>query len=114
METNSNGLNNELQNSEVQQKTVQIRVKMVCKGCGKYIEKIILEIEGTFFAHADHKNGLVEISYNPGKTNLSEIEKAISEGGYDTLNHKRTIEFYTDKPKCCEYREELANDDIIG
>lgn len=111
MDTISKGSEGKFQHSEVQQKTVQIRVKMVCKGCGKYIEKIILENDGTCFAHSNFKNNMVEIGYNPAITNLNEIENAISESGYDTLNHKRKIEFYTDKPKCCAYREGLKGDD---
>lgn len=95
----------------MQQTTVQIGIKMICKGCTKYIEKIIFEIEGTLFAHCDYKNGIAEIGYNPLKTNINKIEKSISDAGYDTLNLKREVEFYTEKPKCCEYSEGLGSDD---
>ncbi|MCG6191323.1 heavy-metal-associated domain-containing protein [Maribellus maritimus] len=111
MDKKSDGSKGESKSSVAKQKTVQIQVKMVCKGCCKYIERLILAIEGTVFAHCNYKYNLVEICFNPIKTNQNEIEKSISEGGYDTLNYKRKIEFYRDKPKCCEYRDELNKDD---
>lgn len=86
----------------------RIQVKLVCKGCAKHVEKTVREINGVRSARCN-PDGLLEVRYNPVKTDANKIEIAISESGHDTISHKAKAEYYTEKPKCCHYREEIEH-----
>ncbi len=111
MENNSEGLHDISQGSAPQKQSKQIEVKLICESCGSYIEKNLLEIEGIDYVQCDIGTGLIDVRFNPLKTTADKIELAISESGYDTKNYKRKVEFYSDKPKCCEHREESEKND---
>lgn len=84
-----------------------IKVKLVCKWCCNYIENIIINIDGVEYVHCSNQTGFVIVSFNPSKTSLDKIEQVISDGGFDTPRHKRKIEFYFDRPKCCKYTKRI-------
>jgi len=86
----------------------RIQVKLICEGCAKHVENTARETNGVRSARCN-PNGLLEVRFNPVKTDVDKIEKAISESGHDTATYKAKTEFYTDKPKCCQYREEIEH-----
>jgi copper chaperone CopZ len=86
----------------------RIQVKLVCKECAKHVEKTVREINGVRSVRCN-PDGLLEVRFNPVKTDTDKIKKVISESGHDTTNHKAKAEFYAEKPKCCQYREEIEH-----
>jgi len=83
----------------------RIELKLICEGCRKYVEQTARDIGGVKSARCSPE-GLLEVRFNPAKTSTNKIEQAISESGHETKNYKAKIEFYTEKPKCCQYRDE--------
>ncbi|MBN1987199.1 MAG: heavy-metal-associated domain-containing protein [Prolixibacteraceae bacterium] len=111
MDTISDGLKGILRKSPQQQQTEQFEVKMICRGCGAYIEKTVLGIEGVDYVDCNHKTGLVTVRFFSSETSLNNIELAVSNIGYDTPKYKRKVEFYTDIPRCCKHRDGTSGND---
>ena len=87
----------------------KLKVKQSCNTCYKHIEKAALSVDGVLNARWGKKSGMLILKYKAGKTNLNTIERAIADAGHDTPNYKGKVEFYTDMPRCCRYREELVD-----
>lgn len=87
----------------------KIKVNEKCDMCRKHIEKAVLSVHGVLNARWGIKSGKLILKYKDGKTNLNAIERVIADAGHDTPNYKGKMEFYTDMPQCCKYREELVN-----
>ncbi len=73
-----------------------------CGMCKKNIEKSALAA-GATFAFWDKKTKVLNVKFDPSKTNQSQIENKIAEKGYDTENVKASDEAYKKLEECCQY-----------
>jgi len=55
---------------------------MQCGGCASTIKQKLESSEGIIAAKADHKEGKVEIDFDPAKTNVETLKKIIAAAGY--------------------------------
>lgn len=63
--------------------TVSINVTgMKCGGCENTVNTALSAIEGVLSAKASHQDKKVDIEFDPAKTDLDELEDAISEAGF--------------------------------
>lgn len=93
-------------------KTGKLIVKTKCNMCHKHIEKAALAVDGVINARWGNKTGLLILKYKAEETNINSIEQAIADAGHNTPNYKAKMEFYTDMPRCCKYREELDDSGV--
>ena len=88
-------------------KTEKFKVKGNCGMCETRIEKAANSVDGVKSADWDKETKMIEVYFNPGKTDLHKIHKAIADAGHDTEMHKASNEVYEKLPGCCKYvREE--------
>ena len=74
-----------------------------CEMCQTTIEKAVKSIEGIKTAKWNMLNGKMKVKFNPEKTTLEQIHKAIAGVGYDTELFKATDESYNNLHFCCKY-----------
>ena len=67
--------------SSVKKSTIKVR-DMHCVGCETIIEETLLEIEGVRSAQVDYAKEEVVIEFDPERTGLKSIIKAIENRGY--------------------------------
>lgn len=79
-----------------------VSVNGVCSMCKKNIEKSALDA-GATFAFWDKKTKVLQVKFEPGKTNMQKIEQKIADKGYDTQNIKASDEAYNKLELCCQY-----------
>jgi copper chaperone CopZ len=56
---------------------------MHCKSCEMLITDSLMEIDGVSKIKVDHEKGSGEVEYDPGKTDIKAIVKAVKGQGYD-------------------------------
>lgn len=83
-------------------KTETITVNGNCGTCKKHIEKSALTA-GATTANWDKKTKFLNISYDPAVSNLTKIQTAIAEAGYDTQDFKASDGAYGKLDECCQY-----------
>ncbi|YAI82510.1 MAG: heavy metal translocating P-type ATPase [cyanobacterium endosymbiont of Rhopalodia sterrenbergii] len=65
-------------------KTCHLKLQgMSCAGCASTIEKVIQEVEGVTQGNVNFAISRATVTYNPTKTNLSVIQQAVKDAGYD-------------------------------
>ena len=63
--------------------TITLNVSgMQCGGCASTIKEKLEGSEGVTTAQAAHKEGKVEIEFDPAKTNVEALKKVIADAGY--------------------------------
>jgi copper chaperone len=63
---------------------IQFDVKgMACGHCKAAVEKALLGIDGVEAADADLENGKADVEYDPAKTTVSAMKKAVVDAGYE-------------------------------
>ncbi|MBM4200857.1 MAG: heavy-metal-associated domain-containing protein [Gammaproteobacteria bacterium] len=63
--------------------TVQLKVQgMKCGGCESNVREAVTACPGVTAVKASHKEGLVDIEYDPDTAVLAEIRKAIVDRGF--------------------------------
>lgn len=83
-ETNSKEHNN-MDNSG-NYKTVEIKTTgMSCSHCENSVKTSVSKLDGVKEVIADAKTNTAKVTFDDGKTNIKEIEKAITEAGYGVL-----------------------------
>jgi|694.fasta_scaffold09254_11 mercuric ion binding protein len=95
--------NQSIQASKSCIKTDTLTVRGNCGQCKERIEEAAY-VKGVKQATWDKKTQILQVVYNPNKTNLKLIEKAISEAGHDTPNFIASESDYKKLPSCCAYR----------
>ncbi len=85
-------------------KTVEFKVKGVCKMCKERIENAAL-IKGVKLAEWNQETDKLKVVFNTKKTNLDEIHKSLADAGHDTDKLKSSDESYKKLPGCCAYRD---------
>ncbi len=74
-----------------------------CGLCEARIEKAAKSVDGVSSADWNKETKMIEVTYNPEKSDIHKIHQAISKAGHDTSMHKATKEAYDKLPGCCKY-----------
>ena len=82
-----------------------LNVNGKCEMCKDRIEKAAKEVEGVSFASWEMEKQVLHLNYDPEKTSMETISKAIAAAGHDTDKNKAPDEVYNALPACCKYRE---------
>ena len=83
--------------------TVVIQVPtIVCNSCVNTVTKAIKKVQGVKSTQVDLKKKTATVSFASAKTNLSKIELAIANAGYDANKTKRNPEAYEKLDACCK------------
>lgn len=75
-----------------------------CDMCTDRIENLVSDIEGVSIASYDLESRELHLHFDPNKTNIDDISKALAEAGHDTDLYKADDEVYNALPGCCHYR----------
>jgi|WetSurMetagenome_2_1015567.scaffolds.fasta_scaffold130032_3 periplasmic mercuric ion binding protein len=73
-----------------------------CGMCVNTIKEAIKKTEGVETANVNLSAKIVMVGFDKSKTDLSKIEKAIADAGYDANNLPRNIQAYENLPTCCK------------
>ena len=84
-------------------KTEKFEVAGNCGMCEARIEKAAESVDGVSSANWDKETKMIEVTYNPEKSDIHKIHQAIAKAGHDTSMHKATDEVYNELPGCCKY-----------
>jgi membrane fusion protein, copper/silver efflux system len=76
-----------------------------CDMCKERIEGAAGSVEGVLSASWDATSKKINISFEPGKTSIPDIEKAIAKSGHDTEMFRAEDSVYEGLPECCWYRK---------
>jgi copper chaperone CopZ len=76
--------------------------------CKSTIEKAATSLKGVKAAEWDGQTDMVTVKYDPAKTDLNAIKKAIADKGYDNDAFRAPDDVYAKLPGCCHYDRSLA------
>ena len=82
--------------------SVSFKVSGNCGMCKRTIEKAAM-ISGVSNADWDMESDTIKVVYDPLKTKVLDIHKAIAASGYDTEKVKAKTSTYNGLPGCCQY-----------
>ena len=82
----------------------EIKSSVICPMCQRTIEYDMTFQKGVKSVEVNLDNKIIEIYYNPKKTNVEELRKRITQIGYNADSLKRNNDAYRKLPDCC--REE--------
>ncbi|PKP35642.1 MAG: ATPase [Bacteroidetes bacterium HGW-Bacteroidetes-17] len=91
-------------------KTEEFKVYGNCGMCKTRIEKAAKTIDGVSMAEWDKTTKMAKVSFDAGKTNVLEIQKAIAKVGHDTDKYKADDKVYEKLPGCCLYDRPVTKD----
>jgi Cu(I)/Ag(I) efflux system membrane fusion protein len=81
-----------------------LKVQGSCGMCKTRIEKAAKGIEGVTVANWDKDAQQLHLHFDPKKTSVDAISKAVAKTGHDTEKDKADDEVYNALPGCCKYR----------
>lgn len=76
-----------------------------CEMCKTRIEKAAKDLDGVTVANWDRDTQQLHLHFNPGKTSVNAVSKAIAKTGHDTEKDRAEDEVYNALPGCCKYRK---------
>ncbi len=82
-----------------------ISVQGLCEICKERIEKAAKGVSGVTSASWDQKSKQLHLNFDPAKTNVDAISKAVAKVGHDTDKYKADKAVYDALPDCCKYRK---------
>jgi periplasmic mercuric ion binding protein len=84
--------------------TVKIKTSAICEMCKETIEKKLAFTKGVTDVNVDldSKDKITTVVFNPKKTNVEKIKKAIAEVGYDADEKVAEAAGYDKLPGCCK------------
>ena len=84
--------------------TVKIKTSAICEMCKERIEKKLAFTKGVSDVNLDveSKDKVVTVIFNPKKTNVLKLKKAIAEVGYDADEVMAETAGYDKLPGCCK------------
>ena len=85
------------------EKSEKFEVAGNCGMCEARIEKAAKGVDGVSSAEWDKETKMIEVSYNPEKSDIHKINQAIAKVGHDTKMHKAEDSVYDELPGCCKY-----------
>ncbi|MEA1865350.1 MAG: heavy metal translocating P-type ATPase, partial [Euryarchaeota archaeon] len=73
-------------------RTIELKVAgMTCAMCAKTIEHSIKDLDGTTVAEVNLGNETVRVEYDPERLKLADLEKAVTDVGYEVAHERVTI-----------------------
>ena len=84
---------------------VMLTVQGLCEMCKERIEKAAKSVSGVTSASWDIKTKQLHLGFNPAKTSVDAVAKAIAKAGHDTDKYKADKATYDALPSCCKYRD---------
>jgi len=93
-------------NSSAQMDTAHIKTSAICETCKKIIENDLSFEKGVKSSKLDVPTGMLTVIYNPAKTDLDKIRKAVSKSGYDADSVQADVKAYKHLPDCCKRPEQ--------
>jgi len=82
-----------------------LAVQGLCEMCKDRIEKAAKSVSGVTSASWDIKTKQLHLGFNPAKTSVDAVAKAIAKAGHDTDKYKADKATYDALPSCCKYRD---------
>jgi len=82
-----------------------INVQGLCEMCKDRIEKAAKGVNGVTSASWDQKSKQLHLNFDPAKTNVDAISKAVAKVGHDTDKYKADKAVYDALPDCCKYKK---------
>jgi Cu(I)/Ag(I) efflux system membrane fusion protein len=73
--------------------------------CKTRIEKAATKVKGVSSVSWDQQAQELHVNFDPEKTSVEAISKAIAKTGHDTEKDKADDKVYAKLPKCCKYRK---------
>ena len=74
-----------------------------CNDCKEHIESAALNVIGVSMAHWNSEKQELRVIFDDSKTNLDDIEKAVTKAGHDTSHYKAKDVDFNKLPDCCKY-----------
>ncbi|HUT00535.1 MAG TPA: heavy metal translocating P-type ATPase [Candidatus Thermoplasmatota archaeon] len=72
-----------------EKKKAELKISgMTCSMCSSTIEKSLTKLPGVLNAQVNLGNELASVEYDPAQVNLGDLEKAVTNAGYGTVNEK--------------------------
>ena len=93
-------------------KTEEFKVYGNCGMCEARIEKAAKSVDGVTSADWDKETKMIEVTYNSGKVEMMDIQKAIAKAGHDTEKVEAEDAVYNDLPGCCQYERKKKMKDM--
>ena len=81
-----------------------LAVQGLCEMCKDRIEKATKSVNGVTSASWDIKTKQLHLDFDPAKTSVDAVAKAIAKAGHDTDRYKADKATYDALPACCKYR----------
>ncbi len=82
-----------------------IKVSGNCEMCKDRIETAAKSVSGVMTADWSADKQMLNVEFDPNKTNSDAIQKAIAKVGHDTEKYKASDAVYKALPECCLYRK---------
>ncbi|MDR0814993.1 MAG: efflux RND transporter periplasmic adaptor subunit [Bacteroidales bacterium] len=82
-----------------------LEVGGLCGMCKTRIEGAAMSVVGVTSASWDKETRQLHLHFDPSKTALDDISKAVAKSGHDTDKHKADDGIYNALPACCKYRK---------
>jgi len=79
-------------------------VKGACDMCKQRIESTAKDIKGVTSAMWDKDAQMIHLQFDPKKTSVDAVAKAIANAGHDNDKYKADDSVYNKLPACCKYR----------
>ncbi|MDR1171001.1 MAG: cation transporter [Bacteroidales bacterium] len=76
-----------------------------CEMCKTRIEKAAKDLDGVTVANWDRDIQQLHLHFDPKKTSVDAISKAIAKTGHDTEKDRADDVVYNVLPDCCKYRK---------
>jgi len=83
----------------------QFKVSGNCEMCKERIETAAKSVSGVASAEWNSETKLLHVSFDGGRSNIDNIQKAIAKVGHDTEKYKAPDNVYKELPECCLYRK---------
>lgn len=86
--------------------TVEINVPTLqCNKCITHVETALKSVAGVSKTAVNLQTKIARVEFDPAKTNLKELEKAIAAAGYDANATGRNPDVYAALESCCKLPE---------
>ncbi len=82
-----------------------LTVQGLCEMCKDRIEKAAKSVSGVISASWDIKTKQLHLDFDPAKTSVDAVAKAVAKAGHDTDKYKADKATYNVLPSCCKYRD---------
>ncbi|MDR3194361.1 MAG: heavy-metal-associated domain-containing protein [Tannerella sp.] len=82
-----------------------LKVSGSCGMCKTRIEKAAKDVKGVSSVSWDREYQELHVNFDPEKTSIEAISKAIAKAGHDTDKDSAPDKVYKKLPCCCKYRK---------